>query len=302
MSSEVPSKHLIDMLQSHYQIALEGKWTRLTGGYECDIWRVGDVVIRLCPSWRSEDEMRWTYAFVAHCAEHLKQVIVPIPTQLGEPFIAFQGRIVLVLPFVDGKPLGTSDEAQIRQAGDLLGQIHNMSQYLPKDSQRPPSKTTKPNDIPKRLDPKSIQDDTLDTWYKDFIQRNDLRIGMMHGDYYHANILCQDGYIAGIIDWDECEYGALIREVAWATWELCHMPSGDHLDRQKVLVFLQAYTQSNPEMVFDSETIIQLIRYHLRYEIRRSIAMEKVGEVWDDDYRQSEIRAFNNLRGISLWG
>jgi len=292
---------LQEFIESHYKAKLKDRFVSLGGGYECDVWRTGDYVIRMLPDWRSESEVHWTYDFVRRCAEDVSQVIAPMGTSSGDDYVMYDGQAVVLLPYIDGKLLNLADDRLIQQSAQILAQIHLTSAYLPKDSKRPPSKTSQPTDIPKQPDPKNIQDPELDAWYNEFIQRDDLQMGMMHGDYYRGNILCNDGQVVGVIDWDECNYGAIIREVAWSLWEMCHTNNGDALDMDRASLFLVSYRENYPLLSdVECKAIIPLIRYHLRYEIRRSIAMEEAGQDWDDDYRQAEIRAFNNLKTTAL--
>jgi len=288
---------LIKGLKQEYHIALDDLPTQLSGGYECDVWRVGDYVVRVCPEWRSEAEIRWTYEFVRHCAETVPEVVAPIQTKAGDDFIVYEGRVVLVFPYIDGDKLSRLNKNHLWQSARTLARIHLTSA---EKTSRPSSNPSRPTIIPIQADPKIIQDPALDAWYNQFVQRNDLILGMMHGDYYRGNILCRDDKIQGVIDWDECNYGVIIREVAWATWEMCQDEIGDELDTLKAMRFLYAYVQVYPEMLREMNAIVPLIRYHLRYEIRRSIAMEEAGRDWDDVYRQAEIRAFNNLRNVIL--
>ncbi len=296
----------IDMQEAlihHYERPFENQCERLTGGYECDVWRIRadnlDYIVRICPEWRQAEDIRRIYDYVKIVADYVSEVIAPIPTRTGHHLFDYQGRGILLFPFVAGDMLDRENTMLIRHSAETLARIHIASLDLPENiidnAPSAPSLTLN------REDPKSIQDPELDRWYNEFINREDLMMGMMHGDYYRGNILCDDNHIYGVIDWDECYYGAIIREVAWATWEMCHTETGDNLDMKKVISFLVTYAQTNhriSRMKFNA--IIPLIRYHLRYEIRRSFVMEEAGQDWDNDYREQEIRAFNNLRNLIL--
>jgi len=288
-------------LQTQYQIAFDGMWSKLVGGYECDVWRVGAYVIRICPQWRNYDRLTQIYRHVSLLAKDIPEIVSPIKTTQGEDLIHFENHPITVFPFIDGQPLDTNNLKLLRRSAELLAQIHMASEHITEKTIRLLTPVSDPNLLPIENDPNFIQDPLLDDWYNQFMQGPDLPMGLMHGDYYRANILCQDDRILGVIDWDECNYGVLIREVAWATWEHCHTESGDNLDLPKAIQFLRAYAEQNSELKsVDHNAIVPLIRYHLRYEIRRSLAMENAGIDWDDDYRQQEIRAFDNLRHLIL--
>lgn len=290
-----------EALIHHYERPFENQWERLTGGYECDVWRVRadnrDYVVRVCPEWRKAEDIRRIYDYVKIVADYISEVIAPIQTRTGHHFFDYQARGILLFPFVAGNMLDRDNMTLICQSAETLARIHVTSLDLPQNiidnAQSAPSLTLN------REDPKSIQDPALDRWYNDFINRDDLVMGMMHGDYYRGNILYDENYVLGVIDWDECYYGAIIREFAWATWEMCHTDACDNLDMKKVISFLLIYAQTDNRVSrIGFNAIIPLIRYHLRYEIRRSFVLEDNGQDWDNGYREQEIRAFNNLRNL----
>lgn len=286
-------------LQSQYPFSFDGDWSKLTGGYECDIWRVGQYVVRICPEWRSDAELDWVYRHVAMIGEQIPEVVSPIKTKDDTYFIRFENRPVVIFPYIEGELLDRNNPELLRQAAELLAQIHNTSSRSLENITRPPSDPSAPTEVPLQNDPKYIQDPQLDTWYNQFMASENLKMGLMHGDYYRGNILCDGDVINGVIDWDELTYGEIIREIAWATWEQCHTESGDYLDIERARLFVTTYQGINNTLSsFEYKAIIPLIRYHLRYEIRRSFAAEEAGEDWDEDYRQQEIRAFNNLRNL----
>lgn len=286
-------------LQSQYSLSFDSDWTKLTGGYECDVWRVGRYVVRVSPEWRSDAELDWTYHTVTALAKEIPEVVAPIKTKDGTYFFRYENRPVLVFPYVEGELLGRNNSELLRQSAELLARIHTVLMRLSDGTNRPPSHPSAPTEKPVQDDPKYIQDAFLDDWYNAFVRRDDLRMGLMHGDYYRANILCDGDQITGVIDWDGLHYGAVIREIAWSTWEHCQTETGDFLDLSNATQYLRAYVQQNDGFGgHDFNLIIPLIRHHLRYEIRRSLAIEEAGEDWDNVYRQQEIRAFQNLRQL----
>lgn len=299
MTNTPISPALIKELQQHYDLSFDDSGIKLTGGYECDVWRVGDYVMRISPEWRSDAELNWTYGYVTELGKEIPEVVAPIKTKDDAYFFRFENRPVLVFPYVEGTPLDSDNPEHLRQSAELLARIHVALMRLSDGTTRPPSHPSAPTEEPIQDDPKYIQDDALDDWYNEFVQQEDLPMGLMHGDYYRANILCDGNMIAGVIDWDGLHNGAIICEIAWSTWEHCHTEAGDNLDMHKALPFLMAYLQINDVMSGQlSAAIVPLIRHHLRYEIRRSLAMEEAGEDWDNEYRQQEIRAFQNLRPL----
>lgn len=274
---------------------------RLTGGYESEVWRVDDRVVRISPTWRTDAELRWVHEVTQHCATTIQQVIAPISALNGETLFRWNDHPITVYPFVQGDILDRYDDHQMTQASRLLATIHKLGLTWQAKRPRPASSTAAPTIPPDQVDPVSISDPDLDHWLTAIYQpRNHLQ-GVIHGDYYRANILCQSGQVTGIIDWDESEIRPLITEVAWAMWEFTHTSSGDDLDLTRARLFLDTYRAEHDLLTdFDITHLIPLIRRHLRYEIRRSIADEHRGDEVDLDYRNAEIRAYNTLRQRTL--
>ncbi|MGB1285261.1 MAG: phosphotransferase [Aggregatilineales bacterium] len=288
-----------NILQARFGRDFTLPWTQLTGGYESDVWRVGDVVVRISPIWRSDAELQWVHDVTRHCATTISEVIAPLTTKDGSTVFRWQNHPITLYPLVTGDMLDLQDDAQVQQAARLLAKVHRSG--LQWQAMRPRPKSAAAPTIPdNQQDSPDIIDLDLDKQCDTFFGMQPLT-GIVHGDYYRANILCVDGQIRGIIDWDEAEIRPLLTEVAWACWEFTHNTAGDNLDIARAHQFLQTYHADHPILTNDAMSyIIPLMRRHLRYEIRRSIADENRGEDVDMNYRNAEIQAFQNLRGSTL--
>ena len=94
---------------------------------------------------------------------------------------------------------------------------------------------------------------------------------------------------------------AVSRELAWAVWEFCADSSADMLDLSRARRFLNVYGgNEGPVQVEDRSDIVPLIRAHLRYEIRRALAVSESGGAFARGHVESQIRAFAKLRRLSL--
>jgi Ser/Thr protein kinase RdoA (MazF antagonist) len=297
---------MIDQLQSQLEDrfgrSFDAPWEPLTGGYESDVYRVGELVVRVSPAWRTDAELLWTHDLTRHCARTIPQVVAPLAARDGRTLFRWDDRPVTVYPYVAGEPLDWSKPALLEQAGTLLARIHNAGLCWPNRRPRPSASTAAPS-IPDALpDPPEIVDPDLDRWFETVFAQQDHVTGPVHGDYYRANLLCADKLILGIIDWDESEVRPLITETAWAMWEFAH--DAGHFDYNRAQPFLWAYWlergQTRSMRSRDTLSLFQVIRRHLRYEIRRSLAAEARGEGVDLRYRDNQIDAFNNLRQMQF--
>ncbi|WP_035699889.1 phosphotransferase, partial [Glycomyces tenuis] len=120
----------------------------------------------------------------------------------------------------------------------------------------------------------------------------------VHGDFYRRNLICRDGAIAGLIDWDELRVDHPERELAWAAWELSKNPAGNAIMLERAGGFLDAYARTGRRRV-DRADLVPLIREGLRVEICRNRTARGPGAP-DDDYTAAEARAFRDLRGAAL--
>ncbi|MBZ0295536.1 MAG: phosphotransferase [Anaerolineae bacterium] len=287
---------LKSQLEHHFRQTFELPWQRLTGGYESDVWRVGELVVRIGPAWRTDAELGWIHDLVRHCAATIPEVVAPLDAVDGRTWFRWQDRPVLVLPFVPGEQLNRDDDHQMQQAARLLARIHRAGLQWPGKRPRPALSATAPPTPAGQIDLTSIVDAELDDWYARVFQREPHVQGPVHGDYYRANLLCVDGQVTGIIDWDESDLRPLVTEIAWAMWEFTHNAAGDDLDVARAARFLEAYRAEHDVLTDrDRPSLVPLIRWHLREEVRRSLAAEQRGEEVDLGYRHAEIRAFNAL-------
>jgi aminoglycoside phosphotransferase (APT) family kinase protein len=105
----------------------------------------------------------------------------------------------------------------------------------------------------------------LDQWLRSWHDNHaaDEQVGWMHRDFFPGNILCRQGEIVGLVDWDEVEWGPLITELAWSVWEFGKSPTGDTLLLDRALEFLGAYRRAGGP-IEPSNSLIPLIRDRLR--------------------------------------
>ena len=286
-------------MNNRYDVDFSGEWVRLTGGYESDVYRVGDVVVRISPEWRKSPDLQWVHDAVRHIHKAVWQAIAPITANDGSTFFRWEDKPISVFPYVDASRYTTYGSHERDEFAMILAQIHRAG-YSLRDNPRPSGAMTQiPDDF---SDPDSILDSDLDDWYENTFLAQNPTMGLVHGDYYRANILGEVGHrVEAVIDWDECEIRPIIGEVAWSTWEICKSDDGTTLNFPEAQHFIEVYRRNMnilPDHEYDG--IIPLIRRHLRYEVRRALMWKSQGHDVDEDYLNAEIEAFHNLRDKSL--
>ena len=296
---------LLAEIARRYQCQIAEAPTLLTGGEESAVWRLatGDetLVVRVSPAWRTVAELQWVHDLICFTAQAIPEVVKPLATADGSTIFLHAGQPAVVFPFVEGEALEREDSGLREAAARVLARLHQALSAWPAGRARPPSGPAAPVPWPAERDLQALLDADLDTWHATAYRSAALLAGPVHGDYYRRNLLCRDGRICGVIDWDESHIAPYLEEVAWATWEFAKVPSGDAIYPERARAFFQAYCEAGGLcQKADWRWVVPLIRWHLREEIRRSLGAAERGEEWDQSYLEEELHAFQRLRRLPL--
>ena len=271
--------------------------TPILGGDECLLWHVTaprSLVVRAAPVWRSDVELRWAYGVAAALRAYVPEVVTPESPGI----VRWRGRALTIWPYVPGRHLDRDRPADRAAAARLLARLHRAALLVVGPGPRPPSDPGGPADWP----PIAAVGDIVDPELDDILASWRIGAGAVaprgpvHGDFYRRNVLDCDGRLA-LLDWDEARIDAVSVELAWAAWEFGH--SGSALDPARAHGFLDAYRRAGGPP-YDAGMIVPFIRDRLRWEVARSRSAAAVGEYHDLAYEADEVRAFAELRGISL--
>lgn len=263
------------------------------GGTACKLWRLDaepPVVVRLSRYYQLADQ-RWSCRVAAEFAGEIPEAIAPLNGSDGEAVFVWQGQPITVWPFVMGAPLDRESPAERRQAACLLARLHNSARAFPRlgEGKAPERDDTEA----KRL----LPDLELDEWLESWRDRSDEQVGWIHRDFFPGNVLCRDGQIVGLVDWDEVEWSPLINELAWSVWEFGKSPTGDALVLDHALEFLSEYERAGGP-VRPSNALIPLMRARLR----SGIAFWRRVQAADPVEDEAQVAAFSALRHVRLVG
>ena len=282
----------LDTLAAEYPAAAamlrDGNSHRLPGGEESDAYRVGQMVIRVGPRWRTAAQAEWAYAVAVAAAAQVPEAVAPLTSASGRTVLMLAGRPLSVWPYVAGRSADRANPAHFQAAAELLARLHVALSAAPLGSQ--PGSGHAVSDGPDLADP------DLDAWLNRFA-RACLRRHGLHGDYYPGNVLARGEQLAAVLDWDEAYIGAPESELAAAAWEW-----GDGLrtgELGRVARFAATYRQAGGPAAALTETALrQLIRQRLRREIRykRGTGFETVSAAEDDAYTAAQTAAYWELR------
>lgn len=264
----------------------------ISGGTASKLWRLDSepsVVVRLSQYYQLPDQ-QWSCRVAAEFAGELSEVIPPLVGFDGEAVFSWQGRPITVWPFVMGERLDRRNRVELRQAARLLARLHMSARAFPSLGEGKP---------PERDDSEAerlLPDRELDRWLQSWRDHSDDRqAGWMHRDFFPGNVLCRDGQIVGLVDWDEVEWGPLTNELAWSVWEFGRSLAGDALDLDHALEFLSEYRRAGGP-VRPTNDLIPLIRARLRSDI----AFWRRVNAADPAEDRAKVAAFSALRHVSL--
>lgn len=218
-----------DVVREAYGIAL-GPLVLLQGGYQNEVWRTGDIVVRVERAAR--ESVAWEHRLVRYFAERLDEVAAPLDAADGSTFIVCDELVVSVWPYVDGVPARRRHRPHAVAAAELLRRLHDAGRNW-RGGQRPgASAVAGPG-------PR----------------------GPIHGDFCRGNILVRRGRIVGLVDWEESWVDLLEYELANAVWQLCSSKREHDFDRSLARSILDAYGSD-----LEPDDLVPLILARLRYE------------------------------------
>lgn len=269
----------------------------LAGGQESAAYRCrhpsADLVVLVYPSWRRRAELEWALAVAAHAGSRVPEVVAALSVGSGR-LVTVAGRLAAVFPYIEGVPLEVANQALALDAARVLAAIH--CSLLDWDGgTRPEPGPEVP--LHKRIDPAGVEmlaaqdipgfrDDELDDWAE--VTSSGWAACLTQGDFWSANLICQDMRLVGVIDWHDARTEICLSEAASAAWGA----TGQSLSACED--FLRAY-QARGGPVEDEQLHhwVRLLRVRIRDSGRRAVA---IGCPPEDPYLRPVIRSFQHLR------
>lgn len=286
----VPEGLLAEVRNRYGVVAADGEV--VGGGTASKLWRLDAepaVVVRLSQYYSLADQ-EWSSRVAAEFAGKIPEAVTPLKGADGAAVLLWKGQPITVWPLVIGAPLDRQNTAERHQAASLLARLHRAARAFPNLGQGQPLE--RDDTEAQRL----LPDRELDDWLQSWQGRRDEQVGWIHRDFFPGNVLCRDGQIVGLVDWDEVEWSPLISELAWSVWEFGKSPAGDALVLDRALDFLSEYERAGGP-VRPSNALIPLIRARLRSGIAFWRRVQAAHAVED----QAQVAAFSSLRHVQLF-
>jgi Ser/Thr protein kinase RdoA (MazF antagonist) len=302
-SVSTPPVGLIEAVGERYRLGVSGPTERLEGGYENDLFLVGDgsrrYVVRVEVGPAEPAGLAWEHAFVTALAKTVREVVTPFAAADGSTFFLHEGRAVSVLPFVNGRPADRDRDWEA--AARMLGRLHRAAARIdmpPRPGQpslydRDWSLPAPSPEVPAALVEAGPRIKHELARSASWLRRTRLPCGPIHGDYYRGNLLVSKGRVVGLVDWRESHVDAWAYELANGIWEFCK--AGDDFDRRRAARFANAYRSEGGVVAPAHDVHLEsLMRCRRLVELTWALSEPRSGD-WDWGYDLHNLRALDNL-------
>ena len=185
---------------------------------------------------------------MAHLSKKEVPCPVPMPRDDGELLSELNGKPAVIVSKLRGKPMNPPDAVHCRRAGLLLAQVHTAAVDLDEGIDNWRGREWREQfarEVAPRL---SAEENALiasENAFQAGVDDAALPRGIIHGDYFHDNVLWADAAHGGVIDFYFACDDALLYDVAIAVNDWCANPDGS-LDPARTHAFLEGYRHERP--------------------------------------------------------
>ena len=190
--------------------------------------------------------------FYVGLMDHLSRAGVRCPTPMprddGELLGELNGKPTVIVTRLPGAPRTRPNVADCRAAGDMLGRIHEagVSYDAGLDNWRGRAwRESFARKLQTRISRPESDLIESENRYQAGHEDTELPVGVIHGDYFHDNVLWDDAGDAGVIDFYFACDDVLAYDVAIAVNDWCVNPDAT-LDDKRTRAFLQGYEHHRP--------------------------------------------------------
>jgi homoserine kinase type II len=207
----------------------------------------GEYVLTLFES-LGRDVLPFYVDLMAHLAKREVPCPVPMARDDGALLSELNGKPAVIVSRLPGKPMAQPDAAHCRRAGALLARVHSAGVELDEglDNWRGREwREAFAREVAPRL---SAEDNALIAAENRHQAAHDdsvLPRGIIHGDYFHDNVLWASPTQGGVIDFYFACDDALLYDVAIGVNDWCANPDAS-LDAARTHAFLEGYRHERP--------------------------------------------------------
>ena len=185
---------------------------------------------------------------MAHLASHEVPCPVPMARDDGALLSELNGKPAVIVSKLPGKPMARPDAAHCRRAGALLARVHSAGIDFDEGLDNWRGREWREQfarDVAPKL---SAEENALiasENRYQAAHDDSALPQGIIHGDYFHDNVLWASETHGGVIDFYFACDDALLYDVAIAVNDWCANPDAT-LDAARTHAFLEGSRHERP--------------------------------------------------------
>lgn len=121
----------------------------------------------------------------------------------------------------------------------------------------------------------------------------------IHGDIYAPNVIAKNHRIAGIVDWDECNYELIAYELARTCFMFCGDESKTTFDMKKAERFIKLYEENGgPAPKSEYFLMVPMLRLLKFMDIMLYMHNTIIGDTWTPSYGLKCIIALDRLADV----
>lgn len=159
----------------------------------------------------------------------------------GEMFTKYQGKPVLVKPYITGYVEADIDDEKAKQVGTALAKLHEIPapDYLPEKHFY--EEITYPEFMEQEID--QNYKNWVEQRYRYIIEKlpSQLPVGLVHGDIFYDNLLFEDENFKAILDFSEVSRTYKIYDLGMAVVGICTEET--NIVIEKVRAFVEGYQE-----------------------------------------------------------
>src|SRR4051812_35105193 len=185
---------------------------------------------------------------MAYLAEHDIECPRPMARDDGERLSALNGKPAVIVSKLQGQPMTNPDPVHCRRAGALLARMHTVAVDFDEGLDNWRGREWRESfaaEVAPRLSAEENALIAAENRYQAAQDDSALPQGIIHGDYFHDNVLWSSDTEGGVIDFYFACDDALLFDVAIAVNDWCANADGT-LDAARTRAFLQGYGHERP--------------------------------------------------------
>jgi homoserine kinase type II len=199
-----------------------------------------------------EDMPRADIPFYVGLMDHLahREVRCPLPMRRddGELLSEIAGRTAVIVTRLPGAPITRPSAHDCRLAGRILADLHVAAVEYDASLDNPRGREWRES-FAAQAQPRltRAENDLIaaENLYQGMHDDSVLPQGVIHGDFFHDNVLWDDEGVGGVIDFYFACDDALLYDIAIAVNDWCVEPEGA-LDPGRTRAFLEGYEEHRP--------------------------------------------------------